>query len=94
MVQLAIVGVVDRAGRQVDELAIEVSADQLLGVRLHQRWDVVVRQVQFVVEGAGLNQAVHVLQRRLVAQLLYELEEDEFETFRRRGHIHAVLQTK
>ncbi|MNR67790.1 hypothetical protein D3C85_1919750 [compost metagenome] len=36
LIQLAVVGVIDRSGRQVDELAVQVGPDQLLGVGLHQ----------------------------------------------------------
>ncbi len=91
-IELAVVGSVDRARRQVDELALEVRHDQLRRIRLHQGGDVVIRQVQLVVERAGLHKAVHLLERWLVAQLLHELQEDELEAFRRRGDIHPVLQ--
>src|SRR3546814_16419986 len=45
-----------------------------------------------VVERAGLNKAIHPVERRLVAQLLHELQVNELEPFRGRGHVHAVLQ--
>ncbi|MNP85155.1 hypothetical protein D3C76_1847660 [compost metagenome] len=35
-VQLPVVGVIDRPGIQVDELAVQISQDQLRRVRLHQ----------------------------------------------------------
>ncbi|MNH12733.1 hypothetical protein D3C79_722840 [compost metagenome] len=92
-IQLPVVGVVDRPGVQVDELAVQVRQDQLGWIRLHQRRDVVRRQVQLVVERAGLDQAIHALQGRLLAQLLHELLVDELEPLGGRRHIHAVLQS-
>ncbi|MNJ22742.1 hypothetical protein D3C77_171160 [compost metagenome] len=83
---------IDSAGCEVDELATQVSPDQLWRIGVLQGRDIVIRQIRLIVVGAGLDQAVQRLQLWPLADLLYELLVGELEPFRCRGNIHAILQ--
>jgi len=81
---------VNRATGQIDELAAKVRCDQVLRVARQQAWNVIVRQVGFIVIRGCLNHPVQLRHLRLFAYRLHELAMRELETFRRCRDVRAV----
>lgn len=86
----AVVGVINRAAGEVDELPVDVRLDQLRRIRREQAGDVIVGKVGFVIVGAGLNHAVHASKRRIITDRLHPLLIGELEAFWRGCSIRPI----